>query len=262
MTGHHLVLSSKWHDPASRRREAVRAAHDQDEGTLADLLEHYLRLKSRSRGDVSPETVRKYVQGLRHFLSFCGPDRPGASPRLELTRLGADDVDLWLAWLADKGLKPNAIALYLNAVRALYRALEWAGAAKENPAAQVKPVRDPTPAHMKKPALSPALYRDLLALPLESHEDDLVRANRDTLLLALGGSAGLRSMEVCALDVDDLQLAMGQLVVRQGKGRKRRSVPISRQLSGLCRHWLVSRKALEARGDIRPDERALLVALD
>lgn len=254
-----LAHVSHWTLPETRRRDAVRAAHDQDPDLLEGLLQHHLTLKSARRAQVSDDTRRLYGLALRKFLAHCGGAAGGT--RLELTRLEPEDVDGWLVALQGDGLAANTLASYLYGVRALYRALVWAGAAQGNPAAEVRPPRDPTPAHARKSALPPRLYRELTTLPETRYPPDDPRRARDALLLALGGSAGLRAMEICALDLSDADLALARITVRTGKGGKRRQVPITRSLLGVLEHWLEVRRGLEVRGHVQAEEPSLLVSL-
>ncbi len=252
-----LVLSSKFQAPENRKREAVRAAHDQDEATLLELMNHYLTLKSSRKSQTSNETRLLYSAAVKRFLEFCGRD----SNRLEVTRLESDDMEMWLVLLQSDGLKPLSIIAYLNGVRCLYRALIWAKAATVNPAAEVKAPRDPTPAHLKKSALSPALYRELVNAPLEKYDVDDPRRTRDGLLIALGGSGGLRAKEIISLDVTDVEIKFKRLIVQSGKGGKKRIIPLSNELLLLLKSWLEVRRGLELRGEIPEIESALIVSI-
>jgi integrase/recombinase XerC len=264
-----IQLASRWVNGENRKREAVRAAHEQNAEVLLELLNHYLTLKSARKSDVSDDTRRLYGLAVRKFLEHTDPTRESTSSnpalmggqRLELTRLEPEDLEMWLVKLQNDGLTPGSIAAYLYGVRALYRALIWARATERNPAGEVKPPRDPTPAHSRKSALSPAVYRDLIAAPSEKFGADDPRRTRDALLLALGGSAGLRAMEIVGLDVADLELGLKRLVVRSGKGGKRRIVPVSKNLLELCQSWLEVRRGLELRQAIRTGDEALLVSV-
>jgi integrase/recombinase XerC len=253
-----LILSSRFQNVENRKREAVRAAHDQDLESLLELLNHYMTLKSARKGETSDETRRLYAVAIGRFLTFCSGNQ---GVRRELSRLPEDDVELWLVQLQSEGMKPGSIATYLNGVRALYRALVWARAAEGNPASEVKAPRDPTPAHLKKSALSPAVYRDLIAAPADKFAADDPRRTRDALLLALGGSAGLRAKEIIGLDIVDLELGLKRLVVKSGKGGKRRIVPLSKNLLEMCQSWLEVRRGLELRNEIQAAESALLVSV-
>ena len=252
-----LQLVSKFQNAENRKREAVRAAHDQDEKTLLELLNHYLTLKSSRKADTSADTRRLYELAVRRFLEFSNTD--GA--RLELTRLEAEDVEFWMVNLQQEGLTPGTIAAYLYGLRAMYRALIWAKAASSNPAGEVRPPKDPTPAHSRKNALSPALYRDLLEAPAAKYGVEDSRRARDVLLLALGGSAGLRAMEIVSLDVTDIEMGVRRLTVRSGKGGKKRFIPLSKNISVLLKSWLEVRQGMVLRSEILESETALLVSV-
>ncbi len=256
-----IQLASRWTVPENRKREGVRAAHEQNADVLLELLNHYLTLKSARKLDVSDDTRRLYSLAVRRFLEFSGPGDSSNSPRLELTRLEPEDIETWMVQLQDQGLEPGSIAAYLYGLRALYRALIWAKATDRNPAGEVRPPRDPTPAHARKSALSPAVYRDLIALPATRYSADDSRQARDVLLLALGGSGGLRAKEIVGLDVSDLEMALKRLTVRSGKGGKKRIVPLSRTLLEHCVRWLEVRRGLVLRGDILEGELALILSV-
>lgn len=255
MTGDALVLASKWSSAANRRREGLRAAHAQDAEVLVDLLWTFMRLKSSRGARVSTLTLEHYAESLRRFLHFTGPPE---SPQYALNQLDAEVFEVWLLQMQSEGLSASSIKRHLYGVRNLMKALVWAKVLDSDPSASVRPPADPTPAHAKKKAIPIAKYAELLALPVALHAQDSIRANRDTLLLALGGSAGLRAAEIVGLDAADVDFTLGQLTVR-GKGGKQRQVPLSASVVALIQTWNTSRKAISAQGLLRSE--ALLVSL-
>ena len=60
------------------------------------------------------------------------------------------------------------------------------------------------------------------ALFNEAAHDDRAIARRDAALLALLTGAGLRRSELAGLQLEDLDMESGQVIVRRGKGRKDR----------------------------------------
>lgn len=249
---------SRWNNPESRRREALRAAHAQDADVLTDLVWHHLRLTSRRAGVVSPQTMRAYALATRDFLTFVGP--PDA-PRHALSTLDADVVTAYVAALHARGVTVSTVRTYLYGVRALFRALVWAGGRRDDPARDVRPPIDPTPAHTRKRALGAAQVRTLLAAPRELHGDEGEVGARDHAILMLGATLGLRAAELVALDVRDVNLAMSEVFVRHGKGGKARRVPVTRGVAEVLTRWLRAREGLRLRGAVREDEAALLVSL-
>jgi integrase len=77
----------------------------------------------------------------------------------------------------------------------------------------------------RHPAASPVSEKDLLRA-MEEAPDPMRRA------LALGAMAGLRSAEIAAIQWADLDRGNGVLWVREGKGSKGRTVPLSAGLLG------------------------------
>ena len=255
-----LVPTPAWDDPAKRRVWAVRAASERDVEDLLNLLAYHLTTKGKQRSRTSASTYRLYGLAVRDWIAWAWP--PGAEgPRVPLLKATEDDVDRWLAELLDRGghlskeprpLSPSTAATYLAGLRAFYRALVWAGAADRNPALEVRAPRDPTPRNERRPALAYPLYIRLL----EHLSGDGAQDVRDRAVIRLMGDAGLRVAEVEGLDVGDVDLGEQLVIVRAGKGGKRRSVPMTRALTAALVAWLGVRRAHAA-----PGEEALFVNL-
>jgi integrase len=64
------------------------------------------------------------------------------------------------------------------------------------------------------------------------------RRARDRALILLACGTGLRAGELVCLQLDDVELEHGKLVVRQGKGRKYRSIYVSKQVLSAMKTWL------------------------
>ncbi|PNY79984.1 tyrosine-type recombinase/integrase [Deinococcus koreensis] len=255
MTQAALVLASRWSNAANRRREGLRAAHSQDADVLCDLLWTYMRLKSSRGARTSSLTLDHYAESVRRFLRFTGPPE---SPTRALNQLTTEDFEVWLLEMQSEGLSASSVKRHLYGVRNMMKALVWAGVFDHDPSAGVRPPSDATPAHARKRAIPVGTFKELLNLPLALHREDSIRANRDQLLLELGGSVGLRAAELVGLDTADIELNLGQLKVR-GKGGKQRIVPLTRQVVALAQRWLVSRAAIQAEGLLHTE--ALLVSL-
>ncbi|BDP41617.1 tyrosine recombinase XerC [Deinococcus aetherius] len=251
-----IVLRSRWSVPENRRREALRAAHGQDAEVLGELLEYHLRLKSRRAGVVSASTLRTYRLAVRDFLGFVGPPE---APRHALNQLDAEVIERYLIGLRGRGLEVGSVRTYLYGVRALFRALVWAGALSQDPAREVRAPHDATPAHAKKRAVGAPQLGRLFALPGELHGDDEV-GRRDGVILTLGATLGLRASEIVGLDVADVNLGLGEVHVRHGKGGKARRVPLTRSAAQVLGRWLQAREALRVRGEVQDDQPGLLVS--
>jgi site-specific recombinase XerD len=116
-------------------------------------------------------------------------------------------------------LAPGTRAQYLAVVKAFFGFLERRRVLFVNPAAGV-----PLPVRRRLPrAVSEAAARRLVNVP------DLrtVKGQRDRALLELLYGTGLRMSECVRLDLTDVDLSSGSLLVRDGKGHKDRAVPLA-----------------------------------
>lgn len=191
---------------------------------------------------LSPRSLRIYAYDLLDFARWFAPhDRPLA----EITE--STIVDYVRHQLEqDPPAKPPTVNHRLGTVRCCYRF----HTGQEIPAGQVHFQRTYT----KRSPLGYGRPRQAIArglrlkqerrviVPLSSEEVakfwQSFRTYRDLALVGLMLLDGLRSCEVLALELEDLQLADGQMRVH-GKGNKKRVVPLSpdlREVLGLYLH--------------------------
>ena len=174
-----------------RRARRESAAHVQLVGLALEHFGEHLR-----QGRVSdPRRVSE-----EHVLSFVR-----ALEQRESVRTG-------------RPLALSTRAGYLSAVKVFFEDLEERQLLLVNPAKHV-----PLPKHKRLPrAIGEAQVRRLLEAP----SDQTPLGLRDRAILELLYGTGLRLMECVRLDLSDLDLGEGTLLVRNGKGRKDRYVPI------------------------------------
>jgi len=108
----------------------------------------------------------------------------------------------------------------LSKVRGFFAFLLRAGVVLRDPTAAV-PM--PRPHRLPRPVLSEAQARRLMAAPHPSSRT----GKRDQALLEMLYGSGLRASECLSVDLGDLDLARMTLLVRDGKGRRDRVVPLS-----------------------------------
>jgi len=75
---------------------------------------------------------------------------------------------------------------------------------------------------------------------LEGEQDDELEI-RDVAMWELFYSSGLRLSELVSLEIQDLDLNAGTILVRQGKGQKSRILPVGRCACQAIEHWLTFR---------------------
>jgi site-specific recombinase XerD len=113
----------------------------------------------------------------------------------------------------------NTRALVVSVVKAFFAFLEREGLLLQNPAKDVSP-----PPRQRLPR---ALGQDLLRRLLAVAEETTPLGQRDRAILELLYGSGIRLMECVRLDLMDLDLERGTLLVRNGKGKKDRFVPVT-----------------------------------
>lgn len=196
---------------------------------------------------LAENTVAAYRRDLLLWRAFCADG--DTDPR----KVTADDLTSFLEHLragkppASKPFSPSSVARLVVALRALYRFLLREGRVDSDPTAGLG---------------VPKLPRSLpKAIPLEDIErlidlpDTSPLGRRDKALIEVLYGTGLRISELAALDVDDIDLEGGTLLVRAGKGNKSRVVPVGRAARKAVADYLtVTRAELVKKGSTRSSQ--------
>lgn len=175
----------------------------------------YLRFEK----GLADNTIAAYRRDLAVWQRYCS--ERGISP----SRAASDDLTAYLGFLRSKGsdgapYSPASVARMLVSLRSFHRFLVREGHATTDPTAKI--------GSPKRPRSIPK------AIPLEDVERLIESPGRDKLgkrdraiLESLYG-AGMRISELVNLDLDDVDLDEGTVLIRSGKGGKSRRVPIGR----------------------------------
>ncbi len=186
---------------------------------LTRYLEAFL-VWGRSTG-ISKETHRRRRSALRRFIAWC-EERDIQQPQ-DISRpiLERYQRHLYLYRQADgKPLSWGTQNVMLTPLKTWFRWLARENHIQANPASEL--VIPKKPRSLPKSILSVEEIRRVLALPdIETDEGIRDRAILETLY-----STGIRRAELAALDVFDVDAGRGTLLIREGKGRKDRVVPI------------------------------------
>ncbi len=171
---------------------------------------------------LSPSTVAAYTGWLNRFQAWLQ-----ASAGEDLPAAGQVDAQEYVSWLTAQRKPATAIGA-ADALRAWSKwreGREWEIRTPQKEAATAPKALD-----------KQAAYR-LRRAAVQS-------GPRDAALVALLMLAGLRVSEALALRPEDVAIRerSGQAVVRQGKGNKRRTVPLSTQAREMVGPWLAGRQ--------------------
>ncbi len=169
--------------------------------------------------NASPRTLRNYAQALRDFREWTG------APFRSWRDCEPDHFRLYLFDAMKRGLARSTIRLHFSALRAFYKFLVFRHGLPRNPVAEIQL---PKLERQLPVVLTLAQMEHLLALPLQTPLEKQAPhwlPLRDTAILELFYSTGLRLSELAALDVRDVE-SLDDTVRVIGKGAKERLVPV------------------------------------
>ena len=215
--------------------------------TFLDKFTAYLQAQDRS-----PHTVKAYRSDAAAFFDWLAAQLGRPVPPVEVTPF---DVQKYRDHLVAEGRKPASVNRSLAALRVCFAWAMQTGQASTNPARDVQGLKQAqrtpkalTTQEVYRLQREAAAQRQLAQVKAgDAITPTLVDALRDEALLNLLLYTGLRVSECAALRVDDVLLngKNGKVIVRSGKGRKYREVPLHKE----------ARKAVAAYLTVRPTER-------
>lgn len=210
-----LSEARRWADleAGERRRRAVLAAQAYAVEELWTLTEAHTFLYGGAGAGMSPRTARAYREGIIRFLGHA------QLRTVNLLRPGRDAGAVYIRSLEVEGLKPASVRVHLAAVRALFRALRWAGVTEADPFSDARPAKDKVAPWDKRSPYSEEEVRALL-----QHAPQ-----RDRVLILLCAHGGLRINEALNLKWEEIEAR--SLLVSQGKGGKSRRVALTGTLA-------------------------------
>jgi integrase/recombinase XerC len=210
---------------APREPRSEQTETTQPDAALADPAAHHLAFQRdlEVRG-ASAATRRSYASDLQQLLEWM------AGRDLTVSDLGRRQARAFSAELGRRGYAPATLARKLSTLRGFTRFLAESGVLPADPARSL-----PGPRRRRRLPRVLSLHEvDMLVAATEG-TDPL--ALRDRLVLELLYGCGLRSMELVALRLGDVQAAQAQLIVH-GKGGKTRVVPLGDEAAAALRRYL------------------------
>lgn len=205
---------------------------------IAATLQSFFTDRLARHLQASPHTIAAYRDTLRLLLTFLH-DRTGVPPsRLDWADLDAEAIGAFLDHLeTDRHNSARTRNARLTAIRALF-----AYAALRHPEHSVGIARVlAIPAKRFEKATVSYLNGEEVAALLAAADRTRWEGRRDYALMLVAIQTGLRISELLGLNVDDITLGTGKHLRCNGKGRKRRAVPLNEPVEEVLRDWLTER---------------------
>ena len=203
----------------------------------------YVKARGFSQGSV------RRIQSLSHSTSLWGDSKDVR----EIGEAGIESLrkalDVHIVKRSGKPLKVSSKHQMLNTLRGFFRFLQREGFILVNPTQDMKLQQ---PLFLPK-ALSITKVEALIAF----HDLQTPLGQRNRALFEVLYGTGLRLSECARLDLSDIDLKEGALLVRNGKGRKDRYVPLTGRARDAVQAYLVESRPLFAE---RRDSGALFLA--
>lgn len=233
------------------RYRIERKARDHPDALVSRAFEF---LEHQRVTNHSERTLEAHDYQLARFIAWC--DERGVTSALEVTRAVILAFQRWLFYARKENGKPYGFSSQhqaLVSVRALFRFLSKNALIPANPAADVElpKVEKRLPKHVLTVAEVEQIFS---AIDLDGE-----MGLRDRAILEVLYSTGMRRAELCTLKLTDLDDERGTVVVRQGKGKKDRTIPIGDRAVAWVRKYVD-----EERGSlvVEPDEGWLFLTRD
>jgi len=209
---------------------------------MKDLQDFETYLQGQDRAAL---TVKGYCTDLKHFMRWFEQTNGEA---FSLPAVTPTDVREYRQhMLVREGRKANTINRHLASLAAL---MGWAvqqGLLEHDPSQEVRsvPTVSSGPKYLDKKqqyALQRAIEKDLQLARLRYPKRWRSR-QRDASMVHFLLHTGLRLQEALDLRLGDLEIGerKGQVLVRQGKGRKQRTVPLNHEARKALQDWLAVR---------------------
>ena len=202
-----------------RRRKKSAPAPPQPLDQLHALLEQYLAWLAAQNFSSDTVTTRRTM--VCYFLDWCA-ERDLREPG-ELTRPMLERYQQWLYHHRKANGEPLTFRTQINRLRAIKGFFRWLARQNHilhNPASELMLPR--LDSRLPKYVLTANEAEQVLAQPDIGDAEGL----RDRAMLETFYATGMRRMEVANLKLFDIDEDRGTVMIRQGKGKKDRHIPI------------------------------------
>lgn len=176
----------------------------------------------------SQNTIKQYAMELRRFYLTVGK---------MFSVVNSYDIRMYLALFKQKGLSNRSLATMRSYIYAFFEWMTNEELIEKNPCARIKPIK----------------YQRDIKKPFTDVEIDAIRSAcetaRERALIELLLASGIRRAELCDLRIGDINITEKSVLVRHGKGGKKRIT----YLNDLSLIYI--KKYLDEKGSSDPEEK-------
>ncbi len=199
---------------------------------INDFIEYLVSSKG-----ASSHTIRGYKKDIEEFFSLV---------KKLPEEISKEDVLYYVSFCFKTGLSPSSVCRKLSSIRSFFKFLKKKGIVSESP---VVGVRNP-----KMPRRLPRyLSYDEIAVLI----DKGAQSPQEKAILEFMYATGVRVSELCALNIEDLDLSRMRAKVK-GKGKRERMVYFGERAKKALLEYLKERRKIVSRKGF-PDKDALFV---
>jgi site-specific recombinase XerD len=186
----------------------------------------YLRKQDRAL-----KTIQGYVSDLGSFARWFHQIN---GEKLTDKNLTDTDVRLYRQWLVERDAAPSTVNRHLATLRVY---AEWIGIP-----VTVKGVEEQSlaPRWLDKKEQAALVRETEKVINAAQTQAAKIQGLRDRAVIVILLNCGLRISELCDLSINDVELSdrKGKLIVRQGKGSKKREVPLNGPAREALKNWM------------------------
>lgn len=187
----------------------------------------------------SPLTVEAYGRDVGQFTDWLTDSDPRELKPSDIT---ANDIRAWLASLARAGVCARSIRRKAQSLRAFFRFLLRQGIIDKNPASQLSlpKIHKELPDVVRAEEMEGIIRLQEQEIGLNPDNEDAVR---DSLIIDILYSLGIRRAELVSISDSDISASLAEIKIT-GKRSKQRIMPVPRQLIDKILSWQKLRDAI------------------
>lgn len=191
--------------------------------------------------NMTHEFIRRYISAIRILYFFC------EKARINIMEIENDSLLKFLTYLREERKNsPKTVQNVFNSLSTFYGFLEYTGRIQKNP---IPPIRTRYVRSYKSDR--PRTERRLLSVEEMARLICITLNIRDQAMLMLFAKTGIRRNELISLDIDDVDLPGGEIILKPTAKRSNRLALFDDECAAALLKWLELRRAL------RPTSQAL-----